>query len=170
MPQPDEDSRIATLKNYAVLDTPADPVMDQLVRDIAATFRVRKAVISFIDEHRQWYKARVGVAVDHVPRAMSFCTHSIATDAVTVVPDARLDPRFCDNPFVTDGDGVRFYAAAPIKTLNRARIGTDCVFDSMPRDGLTSLEALRLSGYAARVAERLEPDRARARASAPPAR
>ena len=110
MPQPDEDSRIATLKNYAVLDTPADPVMDQLVRDIAATFRVRKAVISFIDEHRQWYKARVGVAVDHVPRAMSFCTHSIATDAVTVVPDARLDPRFCDNPFVTDGDGVRFYA------------------------------------------------------------
>ena len=170
MPQPDEDSRIATLKNYAVLDTPADPVMDQLVRDIAATFRVRKAVISFIDEHRQWYKARVGVAVDHVPRAMSFCTHSIATDAVTVVPDARLDPRFCDNPFVTDGDGVRFYAAAPIKTLNRARIGTVCVFDSMPRDGLTSLETLRLSGYAARVAEILEQDRARARASAPPAR
>jgi GAF domain-containing protein len=170
MPQPDEDSRIATLKNYSVLDTPADPVMDQLVRDIAATFRVRRAVISFIDEHRQWYKARVGVAVDHVPRAMSFCTHSIATDAVTVVPDARLDPRFCDNPFVTDGDGVRFYAAAPIKTLNRARIGTVCVFDSMPRDGLTSLETLRLSGYAARVAEILEQDRARAQASAPPAR
>lgn len=170
MPQQDEDSRIATLKSYAVLDTPPDPAMDRLVHDIAATFRVRKAVISFIDEGRQWYKARVGVAVDHVPRAISFCTHSIGTDAVTVVPDARLDPRFRDNPFVTDGEGVRFYAAAPIKTLNRARIGTVCVFDSMPRDGLTSLEALRLSGYAARVAEMLEQDRARARAAAHPAR
>lgn len=151
-----ETVRLETLRGYGILDTPAEPAFNQLVMQIAATFRVKSALISFIDDDRQWYKARVGITTDHVPRAISFCTHSIGQDAVTVVPDAREDERFCRNPYVTAPGGVRFYAAAPIKALNRARIGTVCVFDSVPRSGMTERSRLQLSSFAAQVVELLE--------------
>lgn len=153
--------RLETLRGYGILDTPNEPDFDVLVKDIAATFRVGKALISFIDADRQWYKARHGVLADHVPRSISFCTHSIERDAVTVVPDARHDPRFCDSPFVNGTDGVRFYAAAPIKAPNRARIGTVCIFDSTPRTALSSSQTERLAGYAAKVVDLLDERRTR---------
>lgn len=161
-----EDRRVATLKAYGVLDTPAEPGFDALAARIAAQFAVPSALISFIDEDRQWYKARIGVEADAVPRALSFCTHSIEQDAVTVVPDARADARFRTNPFVTAPGGIRFYAAAPVKALNRARIGTVCIFDTSPRIGLTVREQLQLSSFAAQVVELLEARRAVSRPAA----
>lgn len=159
----DEAARLATLQGYGILDTPNEPEFDRIVRNVASTFRVRSALVSFIDESRQWYKARIGVEATEVPRAISFCTHSIERDAVTVVPDARTHPRFARNPFVTVPGGVRFYAAAPIKTLNRARIGTVCIFDPAPRAGLSDRERLRMSSFAAEVVETLEARRLAAR-------
>lgn len=147
-----EAERLATLRGYGILDTPNEPDFDRLVRRVATHFGVHSALISFIDEQRQWYKARIGVETDHVPRAISFCTHSIASGAVTVTPDARLDARFSGNPYVTAESGVRFYAAAPIKAPNRARIGTVCIFDPAPRTrGLSSDDKRDLAGFAEQV-------------------
>lgn len=158
----DEAARLKTLKGYGILDTPNEPEFDRLVSEMANTFFVRSALVSFIDETRQWYKARRGIEIDHVPRAISFCTHSIGTDAVTVVPDARLDPRFSANPYVTSESGVRFYAAAPIKAPDRARIGTVCIFDPVPRPtGMSERGQRQMAAFAADVLELLERRRLR---------
>lgn len=167
--------RIATLKGYDVLDTGAEPAFDDLARRIATTFAVRSAIVSFIDEERQWYKARYGVERSAVQRAQSFCTHILDSDDVTVVPDARLHPLFRTNPHVLADGGVRFYAAAPIKALNRARLGTVCIFDPTPRaDGLSERDKRQLSSFAAQVVELLEgrrnASRARDRAAGVPMR
>jgi len=152
-----EEARVATLKNYDILDTAGEAAYDRLVSHIAGTFGVASALISFIDEDRQWYKARHGVDAASVPRSVSFCTHSLGTDDVTVIPDAGRHPLFRSNPFVTALSGIRFYAAAPIKALNRARIGTVCVFDPVERPaGMTEREKRQLSSFAAQVSEMLE--------------
>ncbi|WP_294289884.1 GAF domain-containing protein [uncultured Sphingomonas sp.] len=157
--------RLATLKGYDVLDTGAEVEFDALTRRIATTFAVRSAVISFIDEDRQWYKARFGVSAESVQRSQSFCTHFLDSDDVTVVPDARTHAIFRTNPHVLADSGVRFYAAAPIKALNRARLGTVCIFDPAPRrDGLNEREKRQLSSFAAQVVELLEARRNAARA------
>lgn len=149
--------RLATLEGYDVLDSAAEPAFDALARRIATTFAVRSAVVSFIDADRQWYKARHGVDDPSVQRSLSFCTHILDSDDVTVVPDARSHPTFRSSPFVTGFCGIRFYAAAPIKALNRARLGTVCIFDPNPRAaGLSEREKRHLSSFAAQVVELLE--------------
>lgn len=151
-----ETARIAELRGYGILDTPAERDYDRLARSIALVFGVPSAVISFIDTDRQWYKAKVGVEADWVPRAISFCTHSIGSDDVTVALDAREDARFRDNPYVTAPGGIRFYAAAPIRSARRARIGTVCVFDTVPRAAVTAYERDMLVQSAAKVTALLE--------------
>ncbi|MFD1788891.1 GAF domain-containing protein [Sphingomonas floccifaciens] len=152
-----EAARIATLHSYAVMDTPEEPEFTALVARIATTFSVRSAVISFIDDNRQWYKARYGVDGTSVPRVQSLCTHILESDDTTVLPDARQHPTFRDNIHVACEGGVRFYAAAPIKALNRARLGTVCLFDPRPRpEGMSERERRQLSSFAAQVVELLE--------------
>jgi GAF domain-containing protein len=149
-------ARIATLRSYGVLDTPAEPAFDRIAQAAAAAFRVRSALVSFIDETRQWYKARVGVDASEVPRALSFCTHSIERAGVTVIGDAGVDLRFALNPFVLAAAGIRFYAAAPIRPADGPPIGTVCIFDPAPRADFTGDERLRLAGFAAAVMDILE--------------
>jgi GAF domain-containing protein len=151
-----ERERLATLRSYRILDTPAEPAFDALAQEVALTFRVACAVVSFIDEHRQWYKARVGVDAPQVPRLLSFCAHSIERDLVTVMLDARRDDRFRSHPMVVERGGVRFYAAAPIKAIDRARLGTVCIFDPEPRDRMPHREVVKLADYAGRAMTLLE--------------
>jgi GAF domain-containing protein len=151
-----ETLRLSTLKSYGILDTPAEAAFDAIAFEAARALHVPSAVVSFIDEDRQWYKAKVGIDGAFVPRAISFCTHILDSDEVTVVADAQLDPRFARNPFVTGAPHIRFYAAAPIKALNRQRVGTICVFDTTPRAGTTDRERRHLSALAARTVELLE--------------
>ncbi len=152
----EETIRLATLHSYGILDTPPEPAFDAIAQDAARIFDCQMAVVSFIDGDRQWYKARAGVTGDGVARSASLCRHVIADDAVVAVGDARLDARFRGSPFVLGPPHVRFYAAAPIKALNRARLGTICVFDPMPRDTITPRECRMLSALAARTVELLE--------------
>lgn len=161
----EEAVRLETLRGYGVLDTPNELAFDHLVLEIARTFRVRSALISFIDEYRQWYKAKIGVEQKEVPRSISFCTHSIVRDGVTVVLDAARDEQFRTNPFVTRPNGIRFYAAAPIKALNRARIGTVCIFDEHPRAEFSARSRFQLSSFAAQVVELLIARQANRRAA-----
>ncbi|MBB4154100.1 GAF domain-containing protein [Sphingomonas jinjuensis] len=152
----DESNRLATLHRYDILDTANEVEFDDLACRIAELFAVPSVLISFIDGERQWYKARIGAAASEVRRSESFCTRVIDADEVVVVPDARLDERFRGNPAVRGSDGIRFYAAAPIKALNRARIGTVCIYDKVPRPPLTEREKRQLASFAAQVIELLE--------------
>ncbi|MGQ9368235.1 hybrid sensor histidine kinase/response regulator [Azospirillum sp. ST 5-10] len=129
----DEPARIAALRVRSILDTPAEPLFDRLVRLATRHFGTPIALVSLVDENRQWFKARVGLDVPSTSRRLSFCAYAILEDTVMVVPDATRDPRFADNDLVTGEPGIRFYAGAPLVTADGLRLGTLCVIDRRPR-------------------------------------
>lgn len=151
-----ERRRLAALRGYAILDSAAEPDFDELVERVAATFDMPCAMLSFIDADRQWHKARVGVDAVEIPRALSLCTHAILSDAVTVLPDAKADARFTDHAMVAGERGIRFYAAAPLRTAEGAAIGTVCVFDHQPHPPLSGQGQLQLASFAAEAMDLLE--------------
>ena len=129
---PDEAARLLALDALHVLDTPADPVLDGLVRSAAMLIGCPIALVSLVNARRQWFKARVGLETTETPRDVAFCAHTILHDRVFEVPDATLDPRFADNPLVTGAPHVRFYAGVPLD-VGGHRIGTLCVIDRQAR-------------------------------------
>ncbi|MCI3206900.1 sensor domain-containing diguanylate cyclase [Pandoraea capi] len=130
----DEAERLAALRRYEILDTPPEPAFDRIVRLASHVLGTPISLISLLDESRQWFKARRGIDATHTPRSMAFCSHAILSDDVLVVPDARADRRFADNPLVTGDPNIRFYAGAPLRTPEGHRLGTLCVIDRRPRD------------------------------------
>ncbi len=143
----DEPQRLEILHNLAVLDTPPEERFDRITRIAAATFDVPIALISLVDKDRQWFKSCVGINVSETPRDLAFCAHAVEQHADVVVDDTLLDDRFADNPLVTSGPRVRFYAGAPLMLKNGVCLGTLCVVDTRPRHlsaaDLVSLHDLR---------------------------
>ena len=129
-----EASRIAALNRYAILDTEPEQSFDDLVTLAAHICKTPMAMLSLVDEHRQWFKSKVGVQVCETPREVSICTHAIQQDDLFIVPDARQDPRFRDNPLVVGEPRVRFYAGAPLINEDGFALGTLCVVDREPRE------------------------------------
>ena len=130
----DEARRLARLRELFVLDSPAEPVFDAIARLASQVCGTPIALMSLVDEERQWFKANVGLAgVNETPRDVAFCAHAIEGDAVLEVPDATQDPRFATNPLVTGQPDIRFYAGAPMVVPTGERIGTLCVIDREPR-------------------------------------
>jgi PAS domain S-box-containing protein len=146
-----EAERIKALKRLSILDTPPEVRFDHLTELAAFTFRVPIALISLIDEERQWFKSTVGLTETETERTIAFCDCAIRSDDVLVVPNALKDDRFKDNPFVTGEPGIRFYAGAPLKTPDGHRIGTLCVLDVKPRAAPTEAMQGRLKAMAASV-------------------
>lgn len=156
-----EAERQAALDAYG-LETPhADPELDALVEEAAATFAVPTALISLIDHDRQWFPARVGMKAQSTPRSISFCGHAINHSEPFVVPDATADERFAGNPLVIDSEGIRFYAGAPLVTPEGHRIGTLCLIGRTPRARLDADESSRLTALADRAIAILEKRRKR---------
>lgn len=117
-------------------------------------FGVEICLISLVDAHRQWFKSKQGLDACETSREISFCGHAILDDSVFIVGDASADPRFADNPLVTDEPFIRFYAGCPIRGPNGHRIGTLCLIDSEPR-GLSLEDQETLRDLAAMVEDEL---------------
>ena len=142
----DEEARLRALRALDILDTPADERFDRLTRLAQRMFEVPIALVSLVDENRQWFKSCVGLGASETPRDVSFCGHAILEDGVFLIPDASQDIRFADNPLVTDDPSIRFYAGCPIRAVDGSKIGTLCIIDSKPRvmdeDDIVSMQDL----------------------------
>lgn len=155
-----ESLRIEALIDLAVLDTPPDLALDDMVDFARTRFHVPIALVSLVDTGRQWFKARVGLDVCETARDISFCTHAVAEDDILVVPDALEDPRFRDNPLVSGGPRIRFYAGAPLR-YKRQPIGTFCIIDTAPRTSFTPEDRADLVTLANAAVAEMEMERAR---------
>lgn len=128
-----EAARLIELLNLNILDSDPEPLFDNLVNMASEICETPRAFISFIDKDRQWFKSRKGIDLNETPRSLSFCGHTILQDEVMLIPDTRKDERFCDNPFVTNDPGVRFYAGATLRSSSGHAYGTLCVIDTNPK-------------------------------------
>ncbi len=157
----DEPARLACLLQLQVLDSAPEPLFEQVAALAAQLCAVPVALVSLVDAQRQWFKANVGLpGLDETPRNLAFCAHAILGEGLMEVPDAALDPRFADNPLVTGGPRIRFYAGAPIAMPQGERLGTVCVIDQQPRQ-LGALQRNALLGLAQLVATALAERRQR---------
>ncbi len=128
-----EAKRLKVLWQYDVLDTVPEEVFDDLTDLAAHICEAPIALISLVDENRQWFKSRVGTSLKETSRDISFCAHAILQNGLFVIADATKDPRFRDNPIVTGPPQVRFYAGVPLKSPDGYALGTLCVLDKKPK-------------------------------------
>jgi len=152
-----DQARGKLLASYGILDTPTEPLFDDLAQLAADICDAPIAVVNFVSEDRQWFKAEVGIGQRELPLNVSICRHAILQPTLLVVPDLRDDARFLDNPLVAADDGLRFYAGAPLVTPEGISIGTVCVLDHTPRpEGLTDRQARMLQALARQVMSEIE--------------
>jgi GAF domain-containing protein len=133
-PLQQEKKRLNVLWQYEVLDTVPEELFDDLTELAARICEAPIALISLVDEKRQWFKSRVGTTVTETSRDISFCAHAIQQSDLFIVPDAAKDVRFSKNPLVTSDPKIRFYAGAPLITPDGYALGTLCVIDKVPRE------------------------------------
>ena len=129
----DESERLAALWNLGILDTEPEARFDRYTEVACSTFDVPIALVSLVDEDRQWFKSHAGLPIDHSPRDESMCAHAILRDDTFVITDALNDDRFADNPHVRTGARLRFYAGVPLTLSDGHRVGTLCIMDHRPR-------------------------------------
>lgn len=138
MQQPDipknEAQRLKALRKLDILDTPFEERFDRITRMAKRLFDVPIALVSLVDEQRQWFKSCIGLSASETGRDISFCGHAILGDGLFVIPDALDDERFADNPLVMGEPNIRFYAGCPLHSIDGHQLGTLCIIDIKPRD------------------------------------
>ena len=143
--------RVETLREYRLLDTDPEPAFDRVTKLVADLFDAPIALISLVDDCRQWFKSAHGLAVAETPRDISFCKHVVEDGQPLLITDASSDPRFRDNPLVTGEPYILFYAGVPLRAYNGAILGTLCVIDRKTRPTPSFREVERLQDFAALV-------------------
>ena len=155
-PRPEnEPERLEALKRYRILDTPPEQPFEDLALLASHICGTPVALVSLVDADRQWFKARVNVEKAETPRDVAFCAHAILGKDVFVVPDAKADRRFAENPMVAGDPGIRFYAGAPLITSDGFAVGTICVMDRKPRT-LTTEQTAALRALSRQAVAQLE--------------
>ncbi|MGX7004412.1 putative bifunctional diguanylate cyclase/phosphodiesterase [Caballeronia sp. KNU42] len=151
-----ERHRLYVLQASCLLDTPPDAALDRVTQLAARLFKAPIALISLIDEKRQWFKARVGVEVTQADRQDAFCAHTILHDDGLVVPDAMLDPRFSQSRLMLGESNIRFYAGTPLRTRSGVSLGSLCIIDTEPRHNFDESQQLLLGQLAEMAMDRIE--------------
>lgn len=128
-----EAKRLAALNSYNVMDTLPEKEFDAITRLASYICQVPIALISLVDDQRQWFKSAVGLDIDQTPRADAFCNYTILNDQILEIDNAAEDETFKNNPFVTGSAHIRFYAGAPLIDPDGHRLGSLCVIDTVPR-------------------------------------
>lgn len=153
---PNEAERLEALRAYAILDTLPEQIYDDVIYLASQICEAPIALVSLVDDSRQWFKSQVGLEVGETPRDQAFCAHAILTPTdLMVVSDTRQDARFAENPLVTAAPYIRFYAGAPLVTSRGAGLGTLCVIDRVPRQ-LTDRQQEALRALSRQVMAHLE--------------
>jgi len=152
---PNEPERLEALRRYEILDTPPDGAFDHLTAVAAGLLRVPIAIVSLVDHDRIWFKSHHGLDASETERQPGLCTSAILSSGVYEVCDASIDARTLANPLVAGELGLRFYAAAPLRTHDGFNLGTLCVIDREPRE-LTPSEGEMLTTLAALVIDQME--------------
>ncbi|MGR3378605.1 sensor histidine kinase [Salipiger abyssi] len=156
----DEHARLAELKSFGVLDSAPDPAFDEVVDLLAQMLDMPVALVSLLDERRQWFRARHGIELAETPVDQAICSHAIMSDELLEIEDTLADPRSAENPFCCGVLGeMRYYAGVPLITRAGHRIGTLCVLDHKPRK-LTSPQRQLLTVMARQVMRQLDLQRA----------
>lgn len=133
-PIPDNEiQRLSSLRALHILDTPSEERFDCITRLAKEFFGVPIALITLVEEKRQWFKSVIGLAVRETAREVSFCAHAMLMRELFIIPDALADERFADNPDVLGGPRIRFYAACPLYAVDGSALGTLCIIDRQPR-------------------------------------
>ncbi|WP_374889110.1 sensor domain-containing phosphodiesterase [Ensifer soli] len=148
------------LDGFEIAGTAPEPRFDRIARLARSLFQAPIVFISLVGRERQWLKSRVGLELEETARSISFCDHTIRSDEVMVVADASQDPRFSENPFVTQAPFVRFYAGAPLIAPGGQRLGALCILDTQPRASFDRGDRDRLQEMAALVMDEIERRRA----------
>ena len=128
-----ENERLTALREYHILDTEPEYTYDDITILVSEICKVPIALISLMDEARQWFKSRVGMEQQQTSREIAFCAHAILQPKPFIVGDATKDARFVDSPLVTGEPHVRFYAGFPLINPEGLVLGTLCVMDRRPR-------------------------------------
>ena len=130
---PKETERLKVLLELSLHGGEPDPALDAICRTARERLDVPTALVTLLYHERQLLRGRSGIDGTETPRSVAFCNHTILSDEIFVVPDAKADPRFADNPLVTGEPHIRFYAGAPLTYLHGVRFGALCVIDYKPR-------------------------------------
>jgi len=155
----DESERLAAMRRYGVLDTPPEPEFDDVARLAAQICEAPVALITLVDDRRQWFKAEIGLGLRETPLHASICAKAILQPGLFVVSDASKDRRFRFNPLVVGEPRVRFYAGVRLETPDGLPLGTLCVADVKART-LSEQQAFALRTLARQVMSQLELRRA----------
>jgi len=146
---PNEQARLEALRSYGILDSEAEDEFDAITRLAAYLCGTPIALISLVDDTRQWFKSKVGLELAETPRDLSFCAHTILQSEPLVVPDAKKDARFSQNPLVMSDPNIRFYVGMPLQNEKGLGLGSLCVIDKTPRQlAPAQMEGLKVLGKA----------------------
>ncbi|MDQ1194735.1 EAL domain-containing protein [Agrobacterium sp. SORGH_AS 787] len=151
-----ERARLAEVRTYNFLRAEKDDTFDEIVGIAARIFNTPTSLVSLVEEDVQWFAAQKGFDPCQTSRDVSFCAHALESTNVLVVPDAKSDPRFCDNGLVTGEPFIRFYAGAPLITSNGNILGTLCIIDIVPRAVFSDEDKRILASLAKLAVDQLE--------------